>query len=72
MTIFAVAGAGGYVEPGNRSDRDRFAALDETAQAAVMRWSAELYDGTRTVARCWRDALDAAEAAAALDEQVAR
>jgi hypothetical protein len=45
--------------PGNKRDRERFAALaDDDARVAIRVRAAALYDGSRTVARCWKDALD--------------
>jgi hypothetical protein len=48
-----------WPQPGNRRDRERFAALTEWEQDVVRATAARLYDGTRTVARCWSLALDA-------------
>lgn len=47
--------------PGNRRDRERFAELNPWAQDRVCRIAFKLYDGTRTVARCWTLALEAVE-----------
>lgn len=55
-------GAGGHVEPTNKKDRARFASLTEAAQVEVSERSAALYDGTHTVAACWKLALDEAGA----------
>jgi|HubBroStandDraft_6_1064221.scaffolds.fasta_scaffold94053_3 hypothetical protein len=46
--------------PGNARDRKRFAELRAAAQTSVRAAAAKLYDGERTVARCWAEALDAA------------
>ena len=46
---------------GNARDRKRLAALGPGHQQAVSDRAAELHDGTRTVAACWRAALDEAE-----------
>jgi hypothetical protein len=48
--------------PGNRKDRARYEALTEWDQAVVRAIRVRLYDGSRTIARCWKDALDAVEA----------
>jgi len=53
--------AGGNAQPGNKRDRERFANLTPWAQARVGSVANRLYDGTRTVARCWSLALDAEE-----------
>lgn len=55
-------GAAGYTEPTNKTDRRRFASLTIAAQTAVIVRSAALYDGTNTVAACWKLALDEAGA----------
>jgi hypothetical protein len=47
--------------PGNKRDRERFANLDPTLQVLAGEIAFRLYDGTRTVARCWSLALDEAE-----------
>ena len=44
--------------PTNAKDRARFAALSADDQALVRETAARLYDGTRTVARSWAEALD--------------
>jgi hypothetical protein len=44
--------------PGNKRDRARFAALNSSTQIAVNQRARLLYDGSRTVARCWSEALD--------------
>lgn len=48
--------------PGNKRDRARYAALDESQRATAHEHSWSLYDGTRTISRCWTEALDAIEA----------
>lgn len=50
-----------WTQPGNKSDRERFAALTEWDQQATRKLVDRLYDGTRTVARCWKEALEAVE-----------
>lgn len=45
--------------PGNKRDRERFASITPWAQTRVRKMAGRLYDGTRTVARCWALALDA-------------
>jgi len=60
MTQTATKGAGSRTEPTNAQDRARFATLTESAQVAVCERSAALYDGTRTVAACWKTALEEA------------
>lgn len=62
MTKTGTRGAGGRTEPTNKSDRARFASLTESVQAKVVERSAALYDGTHTVAACWKIALDEAGA----------
>jgi hypothetical protein len=52
--------------PGNKRDRARFAALTDDRKAAVSRQAETLYDGSRTVARCWVEALDAEQRGVAL------
>ena len=47
--------------PGNRRDRARFDALTYWDRAIVCKIAGRLYDGSRTVARCWAEALDAVE-----------
>jgi hypothetical protein len=46
-----------WKEPGNARDREAFAALSEAYQARVRELASYLYDGSRTVAACWRQAL---------------
>lgn len=62
MTETRARGAAGYTEPTNKSDRARFAALTDAARIVVTERSAALYDGTHTVAACWKLALDEAKA----------
>ena len=50
-----------FTAPGNRRDRDRFDALTPWGQEVARGVVARMYDGTRTVARCWSLALDATE-----------
>jgi hypothetical protein len=50
-------GAGGTVEPTCADDRLRFYTAPIPVQRQVTQLSAELYDGTRTVAVCWKEAL---------------
>lgn len=45
-------------EPGNRKDRARYDALDGAAKIVVEERAFRLYDGSRTVARCWKEAMD--------------
>jgi hypothetical protein len=52
-----MTGAGGWPYPTNKRDRATFAKLTPAQQAAVMARSAELYDGSRTVAAAWKAAL---------------
>lgn len=47
-----------WTEPGNKKDRERFARLLPTQRTMVRLTAEKLYDGTRTVARCWKEALD--------------
>ena len=54
-------GPGGNMTPGNARDRARFDALTPDQQEVVRANAADLYDGTRTVARCWTEALEATE-----------
>jgi hypothetical protein len=44
--------------PANKRDRARFAALPAADREAASALAASKYDGTRTVARCWAEALD--------------
>lgn len=44
--------------PGNKRDRARLAALNDADQQVANYTAEKLYDGTRTVARCWKLALD--------------
>jgi hypothetical protein len=48
--------------PGNKRDRQRYARLTPGRQTAASRLAGQLYDGSRTVARCWTEALTAIEA----------
>jgi hypothetical protein len=57
--LYRPAGPGGKTEPGNRNDRFNFKALPADRQAKVAAHAARLYDGTRTIARCWKEALNA-------------
>jgi len=51
----------GRTEPTNAKGRALFATLSPEARDRVRARADELYDGTRTVAQCWKEAL--AEAA---------
>lgn len=51
------AGAGQRTEPTNSKDRKRYALLPGEARQRVANRSADLYDGTRTVSECWKQAL---------------
>lgn len=55
----AEGGAGRRMEPTSQGMRDEFATLPPEAQARVRALSARLYDGTRTVSACWKQALAA-------------
>lgn len=55
-------GPGGCSGPGNKKDRARMAALSWAQQASVQQLAASLYDGTRTVASCYKQALAQVEA----------
>jgi hypothetical protein len=58
--LYRPTGPGGNTEPGNRNDRWNYRALSADRQAKVAAHAAHLYDeGGRTVARCWKDALNA-------------
>ena len=48
-----------FTFPGNLKDRERFYNRTEWAQERVRNAAFRLYDGTRTIARCWTLALDA-------------
>lgn len=47
----------GHTEPTNAKGRALFAALSPEVQDRVRVRANELYDGTRTVAQCWKEAL---------------
>lgn len=47
--------------PGNKRDRERYAALTEWEQAVALKIVDRLYDGTRTRALCWKIALEVVE-----------
>lgn len=47
--------------PGNKRDRARFDALPEWEQDVARGVAGRLYDGTRTLAACWKLALEAVE-----------
>jgi hypothetical protein len=49
----------GMTTTGNKRDRARLAALNDADQRIASYTAEKLYDGTRTVARCWSLALDA-------------
>lgn len=44
--------------PGNKADRGRLAQLTADQSLEASRLAESKYDGTRTVARCWAEALD--------------
>jgi hypothetical protein len=44
-------------QPGNRADLATFNSLWDEARQYVITRANELYDGTRTAARCWKLAL---------------
>lgn len=48
-------------DPTNRRDRALFAGLSESRQREVRELAASLYDGSRTIARCWKEALGSAD-----------
>lgn len=50
-----------HTDPTNKRDRERFAALSPWGQDVARSVVGRMYDGTRTVAQCWKLALDAAE-----------
>ena len=56
----SIDGPGGSRQPCNRRDRERFAKLGSAQRDAVARHAARLYDGSRTLTRCWTEALDTA------------
>lgn len=58
--VSSVDGPGRSRQPTNRRDRERFAGLSDAQRNAVATQAAHLYDGSRTLARCWTEALDAA------------
>jgi hypothetical protein len=58
MTHISVTGPGGTREPGNKTDRTRFRSLTQKEQEGVAKRAWLLYDGTRTIARCWKEALN--------------
>lgn len=45
----------------SKATRGRYEALSPQARAFCVLEAATLYDGTRTVARCWTEALDTTE-----------
>jgi len=47
--------------PGNKRDRERLGRLTAIQQDNASRTARELYDGTRTVARCWSEAIEREE-----------
>jgi hypothetical protein len=58
MTTTRLLGGG----PTNQRDRDRFANFDAERQQTAADIAFRLYDGTRTVATCWKLALAQVEA----------
>jgi len=50
-------GPGGSTEPGNVHDLTLFELLPHATQVTVVGNAAVLYDGTKTVAACWKEAL---------------
>ena len=59
MNRAPITGPGGSTEPCNRRDRGRYAVLSSAQRKQVAAHATELYDGTRTLTRCWTEALDA-------------
>lgn len=47
-----------HTEPGLSDDRYWFGGCSEQLKAQIRQRVSELYDGSRTIARCWRIALD--------------
>ena len=45
-------------DPTRRADRERFSRMSAYKQAEIRQRVGDLYDGTMTLARCWREALD--------------
>ena len=45
-------------EPTNKEWRKAYYALTTAARVRVKELAAQLYDGTRTVAACWREAIE--------------
>ncbi|MEV4972011.1 hypothetical protein [Streptomyces scopuliridis] len=65
--LSTVAGPGGWRKPCNRRDRERFSQLTASQRDAVATHAATLYNGTRTITRCWTEALDEAPEPTAAD-----
>lgn len=57
-----ISGPGNGSKPTNKKDIARFERLSPQQKREVMARASELYDGTRTVARCWKIALANIEA----------
>lgn len=55
-TTHLPTGPGGKTVPGRRGHRDSMAIMPFARRVYVLSLAASLYDGTRTIAECWKEA----------------